>query len=89
MCSRKSHCVFAMMLVDRGKIALDDPISKYIPSFAAMKVGVERKGATGKAVLDMVPPRRPVMIEDLLLHTSGIWALALALRKIPGLARMI
>jgi CubicO group peptidase (beta-lactamase class C family) len=31
-----------MMLVDRGKIALDDPVSKYIPSFAAMKVGVER-----------------------------------------------
>jgi CubicO group peptidase (beta-lactamase class C family) len=30
----------AMMLVDRGKIALDDPVSKYIPSFAGMKVGV-------------------------------------------------
>ena len=33
----------ALMLVDRGKIALDDPVSKYIPSFADMKVGVERK----------------------------------------------
>ena len=33
----------AMMLVDRGKIKLDDPVSKYIPSFAGMKVGVERK----------------------------------------------
>jgi CubicO group peptidase (beta-lactamase class C family) len=64
--------VSAMMLVDRGTIALDDPVSKYIPSFAAMKVGVERKDATGKAVLDMVQPRRPVTIEDLLLHTSGI-----------------
>ncbi len=62
----------AMMLVDRGKIALDDPVSKYIPSFAGMKVGVERKDASGKAVLDLVPPRRPVTIEDLLLHTSGI-----------------
>jgi CubicO group peptidase (beta-lactamase class C family) len=64
--------VSAMMLVDRGKIALDDPVSKYIPSFAAMRVGVERKDGTGKAVLDMVPPRRPITIEDLLLHTSGI-----------------
>ena len=36
--------VAAMMLVDRGKIALDDPVSKYIPSFAGMKVGVEREG---------------------------------------------
>ena len=62
----------AMMLVDRGKIRLDDPVSKYIPSFGGMKVGVERKDKSGKAVLDLVPLRRPVTIEDLLLHTSGI-----------------
>jgi CubicO group peptidase (beta-lactamase class C family) len=62
----------AMMLVDRGKIRLDDPVAKYIPSFAGMKVGVERKDEAGKAVLDLVPLRRPVTIEDLLLHTSGI-----------------
>lgn len=64
--------VAVMMLVDRGKIALADPVSKYIPSFAAMKVGVERKDEAGKPVLDLVPPHRPVTIEDLLLHTSGI-----------------
>jgi CubicO group peptidase (beta-lactamase class C family) len=64
--------VAAMMLVDRGKIALDDPVSKYIPSFAGVKVGVERKDYTGRAVLDLVPLRRPINIEDLLLHTSGI-----------------
>ena len=64
--------VSAMMLVDRGKIALDDPVSKYIPSFAGMKVGVERKDETGKAMLDLLPLRRPITIEDLLLHTSGI-----------------
>jgi CubicO group peptidase (beta-lactamase class C family) len=64
--------VAAMMLVERGKIALDDPVSKYIPSFAGMKVGVQRKDEAGKPVLDLVPPRRPITIEDLLLHTSGI-----------------
>jgi CubicO group peptidase (beta-lactamase class C family) len=64
--------VAAMMLADRGKIALDDPVSKYIPSFAGMKVGVERKDDSGRPVLDLVPLRRPVNIEDLLLHTSGI-----------------
>jgi CubicO group peptidase (beta-lactamase class C family) len=64
--------VAAMMLIDQGKIALADPVSKYIPSFAGMKVGVERKDDTGKTVLDLVPPYRPVTIEDLLLHTSGI-----------------
>jgi CubicO group peptidase (beta-lactamase class C family) len=64
--------VAAMLLVDRGKIALDDPVSKYIPSFADTKVGVERKDESGRPVLDLVPPRRPINIEDLLLHTSGI-----------------
>jgi CubicO group peptidase (beta-lactamase class C family) len=64
--------VAAMMLIDRGKITLDDPVSKYIPSFAGMKVGVERKDESGRAVLDLVPLRRPITIEDLLLHTSGI-----------------
>jgi CubicO group peptidase (beta-lactamase class C family) len=64
--------VAAMMLVDRGKIALDDPVSKYIPSFANVKVGVERKDNSGRPMLDLVPLRRPINIEDLLLHTSGI-----------------
>ena len=39
----------AMMLVDQGKIRLDDPVARYIPSFAGMKVGVERKDESGKA----------------------------------------
>jgi CubicO group peptidase (beta-lactamase class C family) len=64
--------VAAMMLVDRGKIALDDPVSKYIPAFAEQKVGVERKDDSGKTVLDLVLPRRPMTVRDLLLHTSGI-----------------
>ena len=41
--------VAAMMLVDRGKIALDDPVSKYIPSFAEQKVGVERKDEAARS----------------------------------------
>jgi CubicO group peptidase (beta-lactamase class C family) len=64
--------IAALMLVDRGKIALDDPVTKYIPSFAGQKVGVERKDESGKTVLDLVPLRRPITVEDLLLHTSGI-----------------
>jgi len=64
--------VAALMLVDRGKIALDDPVSKYIPSFADLKVGVERRDDDGKPVLDLVPLLRPITVEDLLLQTSGI-----------------
>jgi CubicO group peptidase (beta-lactamase class C family) len=62
----------AMTLVDQGKLRLDDPVSKYIASFAKMKVGVEKKDNTGRPVLELVPTRRPLNIEDLLLHTSGI-----------------
>jgi CubicO group peptidase (beta-lactamase class C family) len=64
--------VAAMMLIDRGRISLDDPVNKYIPSFAGMKVGVEKKDELGRPVLDLVPLRRPVNIEDLLLQTSGL-----------------
>jgi len=60
-----------MILVDDGKIRLDDPLSKYIPSFANVKVGVETKTENGD-VLKLVPPDRPITIEDLLRHSSGI-----------------
>src|SRR5882757_111941 len=38
----------AMMLVEEGKLSLDDPVSKYIPAFADMKVGVEKKAEGGQ-----------------------------------------
>ena len=40
--------VAAMMLVDEGKLRLDDPVAKYIPSFAKVKVGVEKKADDGE-----------------------------------------
>ncbi len=64
--------VAAMMLVDKGKLRLDDPVAKYIPSFSAAKVGVERKAANGDRTLDLVPANRPITIADLMTHTSGI-----------------
>jgi CubicO group peptidase (beta-lactamase class C family) len=64
--------VAAMMLVDKGKLRLDDPVAKYIPSFSAAKVGVERKAANGDRMLDLVPANRPITIVDLMTHTSGI-----------------
>lgn len=65
--------VAAMMLVEEGKLALDEPVSKYIPAFAQMKVAVQKDRATGEvSSLDLVPARRPITIQDLLRHTSGI-----------------
>ena len=64
--------VAAMMLVEQGKFRLDDPIAKYIPSFANAKVGVETAAADGTKTLAMVPPKRPPTILDLMRQTSGI-----------------
>jgi len=62
----------AMMLVDDGKLRLDDPVSKYIPAFAEVKVAVEKRDENGRPVLASEPVSRPIRIEDLLRHTSGL-----------------
>jgi CubicO group peptidase (beta-lactamase class C family) len=53
----------ALNLVDAGKIAVDDPVSKYIPSFADLKVA---------APAGLRAPRRAMTVRDLMLHTSGL-----------------
>jgi CubicO group peptidase (beta-lactamase class C family) len=70
--SKPITSVAAMMLVEEGKLALDDPVAKYIPAFAVVKVGVEKPGDDGKRSLALEPLNRPVTIEDLLRHTSGL-----------------
>lgn len=70
--SKPVTSVTAMMLVEEGKLKLDDPVSKYIPAFAGMKVGVEKKAEDGKVALVLEPVNRPVTIKDLLRHTSGL-----------------
>jgi CubicO group peptidase (beta-lactamase class C family) len=59
--------VAIMMLVEEGKLLLADPLEKYIPEFAELKVAVE--GPTGLAYVE---PRRSITIHDLLRHTSGL-----------------
>ncbi len=56
--------VAAMMLHEERKFALDDPVAKYIPEFANVKVGLP-DGTTR-------PPTRAITVADLLLHTSGL-----------------
>ena len=62
----------AMMLIDEGRLALADPVSKYIPAFASTKVGVQSETQDGQPVLKLVAPNRPVTLEDLMRQTSGL-----------------
>ena len=70
--SKPITSVAAMMLVEDGKLALGDPLAKYIPAFADVKVGVEKRDEAGKLTLALEPLQRPITIEDLLRHTSGL-----------------
>jgi CubicO group peptidase (beta-lactamase class C family) len=56
-----------MQLVEDGLLLLTEPVAKYIPEFAATKVGVETGGKLELALL-----ARPITIQDLLRHTSGL-----------------
>ncbi len=57
-----------MMLVEEGRVALDEPVHKYIPEWK--NLGVFQAGTT-PAFLTR-PPTRPMLIVDLLRHTSGL-----------------
>jgi len=67
--SKPITSVAAMILVEQGKLFLNDPVQKYIPAFADMKVAVEKSGAPS---VDLVPAVRPITVQDLMRHTSGL-----------------
>ena len=73
--------VAVMMLMEEGKIRLNDPVSKFIPQFKDLKVAVPQPGpaaggqrgaAPAEARFYTVPPDREITIKDLLTHTSGL-----------------
>ncbi|WP_316167927.1 MULTISPECIES: serine hydrolase domain-containing protein [unclassified Bradyrhizobium] len=57
-----------MMLFEEGKVALDDPVAKYIPEWKNLGMFV---AGTAPAFVTR-PPARPMQIVDLLRHTSGL-----------------
>jgi CubicO group peptidase (beta-lactamase class C family) len=59
--------VAAMMLVEEGRLLITDPVSKYIPAFANAKVGIVNGDRLGLA-----PLKRPITVQDLMRHTSGL-----------------
>ena len=57
----------AMILIEEGKIKLDDPLSKYFPGFANMRVLTSPDTS-----LDTVPAKHQITIRNLLTHTAGL-----------------
>jgi CubicO group peptidase (beta-lactamase class C family) len=61
-------CAAAMMLYEEGRFQLDDPISRFLPAFEAMRVAV-LDDAGG---VELVPAARAISFRDLMSHTSGL-----------------
>lgn len=58
----------AMALAEEGKLALSDPLTRWLPEMADLRVLADPAGPLS----DTVPARRPVTIEDLMTHRSGL-----------------
>ncbi|MEO8452246.1 MAG: serine hydrolase domain-containing protein [Gemmatimonadota bacterium] len=70
--SKAVTSVGVMMLVEEGKVRLNDPLARFIPAFATTTVGVDSSDAQGHHWVGRVPPARPITIRDLLTHTAGV-----------------
>ncbi len=66
--SKPMTAAAVMMLVDEGKIALDDPVEKYLPEFAGQMVVAEKDD--GHVLLKK--PTHPITIREVLSHVSGL-----------------
>ena len=65
--SKPITSVAVMQLVESGKLELDDPVEKYIPEFADLKV-LQKEGDE----FIEIAPRRAMTVRDLLRHSSGL-----------------
>ena len=64
--------VAAMMLVDEGLLQISDPVSRFLPEIAQMKVGNEKIDTAGNRILELSAPERQMTVQDLMRHTSGL-----------------
>jgi CubicO group peptidase (beta-lactamase class C family) len=60
--------VAVMMLMEEGRVVLDDPLSKFLPEWKDTKVATAKAGGG----FEVAPARRAITIRDLLTHTAGI-----------------
>ncbi|MBL8230882.1 MAG: beta-lactamase family protein [Bryobacterales bacterium] len=79
MSMTKPVCATAiMMMVDEGRLALNDPVEKHLPEFRGQMMVASRE----EGRVSLVKPKRPITVRDLLTHTSGMTG------PPPGLAEL-
>ncbi|HEV8414917.1 MAG TPA: serine hydrolase domain-containing protein [Bryobacteraceae bacterium] len=76
-----------MMMIEEGKVRLNDPVSRYIPEFKNLKVAIAQPAAAGRGAAPAptapggrgaapnfytVPADREITVKDLLTHVSGL-----------------
>lgn len=64
--------VAIMMLVEKGRLSLADPVEKWLPEFADLQVGRDLIGDDGVRSMTLQACQRPMTIQDLLRHTAGL-----------------
>jgi CubicO group peptidase (beta-lactamase class C family) len=91
--------VAVMMLVEEGKLHLNDPVARYIPEFREMKVAMPQPPSGGAGAAPAagagaaaprfytVPAQRAITIKDLLTHTSGLGSGPMSNSEIDKVAR--
>ena len=88
--------VAILMLMEEGKVRLNDPVSRYIPEFNGMKVAVLAEGSViagpqDKVDFTTVEAKREITIQDLLTHVSGLGsgrASGSEIRKVTDMKRI-
>lgn len=69
--TRALAAVAAMVLVERGRLKLSDPVAAHLPAFREMKVAVETRKEDGTVEVALERARRPITVHDLLRQTAG------------------
>jgi CubicO group peptidase (beta-lactamase class C family) len=84
--SKPVTAVAVMMMLEEGKLRLNDPVARFIPEFKSMKVAMPKPGSEPAAAaqggrggrggapveVDLIPAAREITVRDLLTHGSGL-----------------
>ncbi|WP_255468011.1 serine hydrolase [Reyranella sp. CPCC 100927] len=61
-----------MILAEEGRLSIGHPVSRYLPAFKDLQVGIEKRNSDGSVEVVRQPMLREMTVQDLLRHTSGL-----------------